>query len=372
MRVLITATSLRTAYGGPAFSVSQLAAALAARGVETALWAADGSSPGAELLPVASRIERLAGKLDATAAFGPDLIHDNGLWLPHNHRVAMLAREIGAPRLVSTRGMLEPWAIRHKGLKKKLAWGLYQRRDLARASALHTTAEAEAGNLQAFGLGVPVVTIANGVDLPDIIAAPPPRRDGQTRTALFLGRLYPVKGLPMLIEAWSKVRPPGWRLVIAGPDEAGHQAVLEAAVAAAGLGEVVAFTGAVEGEAKASLLRDADFLVLPSHSESFGMVVAEGLAHGTPVLTTTATPWPALEQRRCGWRAQPTPGAIAEALHEATNCALRRACGRWARRDARTSPRRWGWDGIAAEFIALYERLVRAHDRATAPSEAAA
>ena len=370
MRVLITATSLRPAYGGPAFSVSQLAAALAARGLETGLWAADGSAPGAELLLAAAKVERLDGPLEATAAFAPDVIHDNGLWLPHNHRVAMLARDIGVPRLVSTRGMLEPWAIRHKGLKKKLAWGLYQRRDLARASALHTTAEAEAANLQAFGLGVPVVTIPNGVDLPEV-AASSPRRDGETRTALFLGRLYPVKGLPMLIEAWSRVRPPGWRLVIAGPDEAGHQAVLEAAVAAAGLAEVVSFTGAVEGEAKASLLRDADFLVLPSHSESFGMVVAEALAHGTPVLTTTAAPWPTLEQRRCGWRSAPTPGAIAEVLGEATSCdrSTLQAMGAAGRAFVAET---LGWDRIAGEFVALYERLMRAHGRAAAPDEAAA
>ena len=60
---------------------------------------------------------------------------------------------------------------------------------------------------------------------------------------MFLGRIYPVKGLPMLIEAWARVRPAGWRLVIAGPDEAGHRREVEAAVAAAGLAEVVSFPG---------------------------------------------------------------------------------------------------------------------------------
>ena len=167
----------------------------------------------------------------------------------------------------------------------------------------------------------------------------------------------------MLIEVWSRLRPQGWRLVIAGPDEAGHQAELEAAVTAAGLGQVVSFAGPVEGEAKASVLRDADFLVLPSHSESFGMVVAEALALGTPVLTTTAAPWPALEQRGCGWRCAPTPDAIAAKLrrgHRDCDRATLRAMGA-AGRDfvAETL----GWDRIAAEFIALYERLVRARQR---------
>ena len=367
MRVLLTATSLRPRYGGPAYSVSQLASALAASGAEVGLWAADGSAADTELIPPRATVRRLEGLLaDCARAFSPDVIHDNGLWLPHNHRVATLAREIGAPRVVSTRGMLEPWAIRHKGLKKKLAWGLYQRRDLERASALHATADAEAENLAAFRLGVPVTTIPNGVDVPDLSATPGPP-DGAARTALFLGRLYPVKGLPMLIEAWSRVRPPGWRLVIAGPDEAGHQAVLEAAIAADGLGEVVRFAGPIDGGAKAAQLRDADFLVLPSHSESFGMVVAEALAHGTPVLTTTAVPWPALERRGCGWRCAPTPDAIAEALRAATDgdATTLRAMGALGREFVAET---LGWDSIAARFIALYEQLARA----ATPDEAAA
>ena len=371
MRVLLTATSLRPRYGGPAYSVSQLAMALAASSADVGLWAADGSAADTELIPPQAAVRRLEGPLAERArAFAPDVIHDNGLWLPNNHRVATLAREIGAPRLVSTRGMLEPWAIRHKGLKKKVAWGLYQRRDLERASALHTTADAEAENLAPFGLGVPIVTIPNGVELPDVPAAQPARA-GTTRTALFLGRLYPVKGLPMLIEAWAAVRPPNWRLVIAGPDEAGHQAVLEAAIAAAGLGGVVSFAGPVDGEAKAAQLRDADFLALPSHSESFGMVVAEALAHGTPVLTTTAVPWPALEQRGCGWRCATNPDAIAEALRAATasDAETLRTMGAAGRAFVAET---LGWDRIAAEFIALYRQLTTAQGAATAPDEAAA
>ena len=363
MRVLITATSLRADYGGPAFSVSLLAAALGARGLTIGLWAADGSAPGTELLPSGAQVRRMEGPLrDVVAALAPDAIHDNGLWLPHNHRVAELAREAGLPRIVSTRGMLEPWAVRHKGLKKKLAWGLYQRRDLVRASSLHTTAEPEAENLAALKLGPPIVTIPNGVDLPPADAARPEHR---MRTALFLGRLYPVKGLPMLVQAWAKVRPRGWRLTIAGPDEAGHRAVVEAAVAAAGLGEAISFTGPVEGAAKAALLREADFLVLPSHSESFGMVVAEALAQGTPALTTTAVPWPALEDRGCGWRAAPTVDALAEALRQATICdrTTLLAMGAAGRQFVAET---LGWDRVAAAFSAHYEGLVRAPAAAAA------
>jgi glycosyltransferase involved in cell wall biosynthesis len=369
MRVLITATSLRASYGGPAFSVSHLAAALGAAGIEVGLWAADAFAPEPELLAADAPVRRITGSPQAAvAAFDPNLIHDNGLWLPHNHRLADLARDAGVPRIVSTRGMLEPWAIRHKPLKKKLAWRLYQRRDLDRASALHATAEPEAEHLAEFDLAAHATMIPNGVDLPELAGLTPVAASAE-KTALFLGRIYPVKGLPMLIEAWARVGPPGWRLVIAGPDEAGHQRVVETAVAAAGLGDVVSFVGAVASAAKAALLRDADLFILPSHSESFGMAVGEALAHGTPVLTTTAVPWPALEQRGCGWRVAPTVDALAASLRQAVACddATRRRMGAAGRAFVAET---LGWRGVADRFIALYDDV--AGRSAAAPRRAAA
>ena len=118
MKLLMTATSLDAAYGGPAFSVSQLATALGEAGVEVGLWSADGSVAGTNLLAPDARVRRLSGDLrQAATAFGPEVVHDSGLWLPHNHQVAGLAQAAGWPRLVSTRGMLEPWAVRHKRWK---------------------------------------------------------------------------------------------------------------------------------------------------------------------------------------------------------------------------------------------------------------
>ena len=358
MRVLITATSLRLGYGGPALSVSRLATALADAGGRVGLWAADGSVEDTPLLPRAAPVTRLrGGPGDAVAAFAPDVIHDNGLWLPHNHRMAELARAAGLPRVVSPRGMLEPWAIRHKRWKKAAAWRLYQRRDLDRASALHATAAQEAENLRAFALNPPIRAIANGVDLPDLRAEPP--AGDRIRTALFLGRIHPVKGLPMLIEAWARTRPAGWRLIIAGPDEAGHQREVEAAIAAAALSEVVSFAGPAFGEAKTQALREADLVVLPSHSESFGMAVAEALAHAKPVLTTTAVPWPMLAARGCGWRVAPDAGALADALRDVASCdaATLRRMGAAGRALIEAD---FGWARIAEAFAELYESLRRA------------
>lgn len=346
MKILLTVASLRPGYGGPAFSVSQLAGALSRAGVDVGLWAPDGSAMDTPL-PLPAAVERLA----APDAFAADLLHDNGIWLPHNHRLARL----GLPRVVSTRGMLEPWAFRHKGAKKRLAWLLYQRRDLRRARALHATAPAEARNLRALGLGRPIVTIANGIDMP---AERPARAATAPRVALFIGRIYPVKGLPMLIEAWARVRPEGWVLEIAGPDEAGHQAQVEAVVRAHGLTDAVRFLGPVADRQKQEAFHRAELSVLSSHSESFGMAVGEALAHGLPVLATRAAPWPMLEARGCGWWVETSVEGLADGLRRATtqDAGTLRAMGEKGRALIAAD---FSWDHAARAFIGLYEDALR-------------
>jgi glycosyltransferase involved in cell wall biosynthesis len=369
VKVFLTATSLLPDYGGPAFSVSRLATALADIGIDVGLWAADSSALGTPLLPKNTTVQRFGGaESEALIQFGSaDLLHDNGIWLPHNHRLALLAAKHRLPRLVSIRGMLEPWAVRHKRAKKRIAWWLYQRRDLTQAHCHITTGEAETCNLQRFELGVPIVTIPNGVDVPEKL---PPQNEAKLqratrqglRTALFLGRIYPVKGLPMLVEAWARVRPNGWSLRIAGPDEAGHRKQVERVVADAGLENVISFTGPVEPRLKSSVFFDANLFVLPTHSENFGMAVAEALAHGLPVLTTTGAPWSMLPERGCGWWVQPTIDGIADGLRRATSLDSEtlRCMGEKGRALVQ---KEFSWDRVASLMLSTYEDVLRGGTR---------
>jgi len=146
VKVFLAGTSLLPDYGGPALSVARLATALTELGIEVGLWAANQSAATTPFLPPGSSVRRLTGsEVEALDNLGgADILHDNGIWLPHNHRIANLAARHNISRVVSTRGMLEPWAINHKWGKKRVAWWLYQRRDLKRAHCHHATAEAEA------------------------------------------------------------------------------------------------------------------------------------------------------------------------------------------------------------------------------------
>jgi glycosyltransferase involved in cell wall biosynthesis len=378
LKVFLAATSFRHSYGGPALSVSRLALALADAGAYVGLWAPDGSAVQSEMIESAHpALTCLTGPVqEALFYFGrPDVVHDNGIWLPHNHRLARLTFQRGIPRIVSARGMLEAWALRHKKVKKRIALRLYQKYDLQTAALHHATADAEAASIAALRLGVPIRVIANGVDIPAACGEDIKRYVGQQpdklapRIALFLSRIHPKKGLPMLIEAWKQVQPRGWLLHIAGPGEGGHLAEVRKLVSAASLKDTVRFLGPIESRNKSAVYNSADLFVLPTYSENFGMVVAEALAHGVPVLTTKGTPWAHLEEQRCGWVVNATPEGIIGGLNLAlsSNSRALREMGNNGRAMMRE---KFAWEAIGRQFLASYRGLASKAARISSKSRA--
>src|SRR5437899_984244 len=322
MNIISSVAALVPESGGPSRSTSALCHALACAGVGVGLMSLDfGNRLGAPLIPPppvetelvpcrffrrlrlvwAPQFERaLSVRAQKTCA---RLIHDNGLWMMTNHAAARVARRSGLPFILSTRGMLAPWAICHKSWKKRLAWRLYQAADLRSARVLHATSAQEAQAIRQAGVSQPIAIIPNGVDVPP--PGDPQRLDCRTKTALFVGRIHPVKGLEHLVAAWAPIRPQGWQMVIAGPGEDGHRVQLEKAIRGAQLDHVFSFVGPVADQRKADLYRDADLFILPSFTENFGLAIAEALAHGVPVITTKGTPWREMELRQCGWWIDP-------------------------------------------------------------------
>lgn len=360
MKLFLAGASFDPATGGPAYSVAALGGALARDAIQVGLWAPDGTATISPTVPDHPGLTPLTGTLaEAMERFGaPDLIHDNGIWLPHNHAIARLSRRRSIPRVVSLRGMLEPWAMNHRRWKKQIAWTLYQRRDLATAQLLHATADIEEANARALGLGGAFAVVANGVDLPATVQRSD-RAPDAPRTALFVSRVHPKKGLPMLLRAWARLRPTGWRLIVAGPDEDGHTAELAALTAQLGLQGEVRFEGAVYDAEKQALFESADLFVLPTHSENFGIAVAEALAYEVPVLTTRGAPWELLVSHDCGWWVAPEESAIFEGLSAAIACpdTVRRDMGR---RGAAMVADRFDWGGIAMQFHRHYDALLAA------------
>ena len=284
------------------------------------------------------------------------IIHNHGLWTQPNHAAARVARRLGVPVIVSTHGMLAPWALRHKAWKKRLAWWAYQKADLEQARVIRVTAEHEALAVRRLGFRQPIAFVPNGIEMP---GRAEPANGRHPRVLLFVGRICPVKGLLNLVGAWAALRPQGWRCVLAGPDEAGHKREIEAAISAAGLGDWFTFPGAIDGGAKWDLYRSADLFALPSFSENFGQVAAEALASGVPVITTRATPWEELETRRCGWWIETGVEPLVKALRSAMalSDAEREEMGR---RGKCLVEARYTWPAIGRQMCEIYQWMVGA------------
>ncbi len=365
MRILLTINGLDPAEGGTTSAVLQLAGALAAShsngGPDVDIHLA-AHTAGGNLVPPEHDVPVvfLPRSRDAwdhhVLAIEPDVIHDHGIWLRSNRSVATTARRLGLPRVVSTHGMLAPWARRHHAWRKGLAWGLFQRHDLDTAAAIHATSDAEAADISASGVRAPVVVVPHGVNLPLHTERAHP--GAARRRAVFIGRLHPVKGLPGLIDAWADARPEGWELVIAGPDAGGHRAALERRRDAAGLQETITFRGLLDEQGRAALLAEADLFVLPSLSENFGVAVAEALAAGVPAIVSRRAPWAAVESARAGWWVEPDAASLAGALRAATRLsdedrASMGAAGRGL------VERDFAWPAVAERMLRVYEGAMR-------------
>jgi glycosyltransferase involved in cell wall biosynthesis len=230
-------------------------------------------------------------------ARGYDAVLANGLWQQQTLAVWWALRRSAVPYFVFPHGMLDPWSRAQplKFLKKELYWLALERRVLRDARAVLFTSEEERrlARRTFWPYCCREVVVPYGIRAPTgnrvaEVAAFRPMLGlaGGRRFLLFLGRLHPKKGCDLLLSAFRTVsaRAPDLDLVLAGPDEIGWSARLRVMVEALGLAGRVHWPGMLVGDAKWGALRAAEALVLPSHQENFGLVVAEALACGTPVL----------------------------------------------------------------------------------------
>lgn len=238
------------------------------------------------------------------------IVHNHGLWMFPNHYAARSAARKQKPYIVSPRGMLGSWALANSAFKKRLVWHLHEHSDLNSAFAFHATSGQEADAIRLAGFTQPIAVIPNGINptsphpsCKKIIEKSFPELKGK-RLALFMSRIHPKKGLLELVEAWSRLpeeNQKDWLLLLVGPDLSNYRPVIEAAIRSTGMGKRIYLHPPVSGSLKESLLEHAELFILPSHEENFGIVVAEALAHGTPVITTHGTPWEILNHNKCGW-----------------------------------------------------------------------
>ena len=364
MRVLHIVPSIAGGQGGPARSTQGLVMALRQNGVEAWLLSmAPGEAPWLSgfddsAFLCADSQGYFAWKRvvrNVIDKIRPDLLHLHQIWTLDLHAAAVVAREKGLPYIIAPRGSLEPWALAQKALKKKIALALYQRHDLNRAVALHATAEAGAEQFKSLGLRSPAFVSVNAVNVPDHLPDWNQHSDGRHR-ALFLSRVHYKKGLFELIQAWGRVRPSGWVVEIVGFDSDGYLEKCMNEAKRLGIGEDFVYTGPLDDDAKWSAYRRADLFVLPSYSENFGIVVAEALYAGLPVITTKGTPWREIDGT-CGWWIDLGVESLAKALRRAVDLSdeERGAMGNVGRNMTEAN---YMWKPVAVKLRDTYQKIL--------------
>jgi len=284
--------------GGPIASVSGLAAAMASRGHEVVVATADPrdapeswrrGTGGIQLRelprgPLRSIAWRGRSALRELVS-GAEAIHLSGLWEYSTVQLAAAARRVGRPYVVSLRGTLDDFAMTQSPIRKR-AWLLGPGRGLiGGAAAIHCTSLGEVRQAERRLLGRRSVVLPNLLDLngPSSVQ----RRESPDPEILLLGRLHPIKGPDLLLEAVAQLPPSERPLVrLAGDGAPQYLARLHEQVGRLGMADRVVFEGHVGEARRLELLASCWAMVLPSLMENFGNAIFEALAAGVPVVTT--------------------------------------------------------------------------------------
>lgn len=232
-----------------------------------------------------------------------DVVIVNGIWQYSSFGVWLALRSLRKQNLhtpayfVFTHGMLDPWFKRTyplKHLKKWLYWFWAEFQVLRDAEAVLFTCDEERilarESFWLYKCNEIVVNLGTAAPTGDVLqrevflARFPELR--HKRLLLFLSRIHVKKGCDLLIEAFAKVatEDDSLHLIMAGPDLTGWQAELQLLAKKLDIDKKITWTGMLSGDLKWGAFYASEVMLLPSHQENFGVVVAEAMACGIPVL----------------------------------------------------------------------------------------
>ncbi|MBZ0159596.1 MAG: glycosyltransferase [bacterium] len=371
MRVIHVVPAITEEASGPSYSVVRLCYSLIEAGEDLTLAAMDWSPlPSVpafmKVFPIGvgpRRLGRSPGMsrwlMDETTAGRVSVLHSHGMWQMNAVYPGWAVKGRKTKLVVSPRGAFSTWAMNHGSPFKRVMWPLIQRPAVEQAACFHATAESEYEDIRRLRFKQPVAIIPNGIDVPEF--AQKIARD--FRTLLFLGRIHPVKGVDVLLNAWAAVtdRFPNWQLLVVGTDtgygvQGGYLEQMNALAAKLKL-KRLEFVGPLYGETKWSTYREADLFVLPTHSENFGITVAEALAAGTPAIVTKGAPWQGLQTYHAGWwidiGVDPLVASLEEAMAESPDELARRGI-----RGREWMVREFSWHHLGKKMDQTYQWLV--------------
>ncbi len=330
MRVLYIVESLDNKYGGPARSVPNIALNIKnSHGVDSVLFSVSKNSDEKNEVIDTSNLLWLKcclnGPKKLMFSFGMlkalinpnfmrqfDVIHLNNIW----NFPALLAwyssHKFKIPLIISPRGSIYKWSLSQGFFYKKIALIIYQKKMLEQAALIHVTDLSEMHALNDLGINSKHIIIPNGVNRNQGLSETEcsnfvlvNNTYSDRRKILFVGRIHKKKGLDLLISAFLELFEifPMWDLHIVGfiDNNDDYAIYLKKLINNSAGSNRIIFHGELVGLEKNIIYKNSDLFVLPSHSENFGISVAEAMSNGLPVITTNNTPWKELELVNAGW-----------------------------------------------------------------------
>jgi len=282
-----------------------------------------------------------------------DVVHLTAVYSFTTLPTLLACRVLNKPLIWSPRGALMNWTGSRRRLFKYF-WNVVCRLILPNRTVLHATSKEEA---RAFLDPFPKcrsVTVPNGVELPSRVRL---ARPAGLHRLLYIGRLHEKKGVEELIDAIATLElreKYDCVLTIAGSGDPVYEKYLKSMVESRKLSKRIRFVGFVTGNRKEDLLRWADAVIVPSHTENFGIVIAESLARGIPVIASRGTPWAGLETHRCGLWVENDAASLANAI--ATMA--RKPLQKMGQRGRKWMQRNYSWEDVAEQIVKTYSNLL--------------
>ncbi len=384
LEVVIPSFYPAVVYGGPIFTSLQTVEELAKIGIEIRV-STTNANKGSKLNVKTNKWEKkdknifikyynetIVDKISFPLLFSlwkdikdSDIVHVQGLFSTPTPIALIYAKLFHKKVLLTPHGTLGHWCL-VSGSRFKSLWLKWLIQPYLSNVIWHASSEKEKLEILSVYSNVNIQVIANGININEfekinimnqlefINKFCDYKKSDVTKIIVSMGRLQRVKGFNILINSFVKVlkQYPNTKLLIAGQDEGEKQNLLDQIIQNH-LENNVFLVGQISGQDKVDFLANANLFVLPSHSENFGIVYAESLAAGTPIVASKYTPWSEVEEADCGKWVNNCVDETADAILE-----MFEKDREQMRTNSKQLAKKYDWKNIALQFKEVFEKMI--------------
>jgi glycosyltransferase involved in cell wall biosynthesis len=283
-----------------------------------------------------------------------DLIHVYGGWTYFHIKATYVAMKMKKKIIIHPLGYYEPWSLKQKEFKKRIAWNVYQEKILLKSNLVHCASANEKNNLLKLNNNFKIEILPYGIQ--NSFVKKKNKKTSIKKRAIFFSRIHKKKGIEDLIKAWTEINNKDWILDIIGPcDDKKYLSYLKKLTFS---NNNIFFLKPIYSEKNKKILFDKyDFLALPTFNENFGMVILEALARGLPVLTNHNTPWRDIKTYNAGWFISDNYNNLLSCLRKIFNSNIH--IFRKKSLNSTKLARNYNWDKLANDYVSVYKKVLK-------------